>query len=716
MKAKKIFFYIPISLSFSLYVNANSDFSDDDTLEQVEVITELERYKATNKLKSDVNLSLLGQQTAFTAPISVVNYNQQAIEQTEARNIVDAIAKMDASVMNFGGETNTLSGIYVRGLQLDARQFSVNGLAGLYSSYNSPLSAVASAQLIKGASTATVGMDPEGSSGASVNIQTKRATDAPINIVGMRWYSQDRTQPYFDFGRRFGNNNQWGIRISGLYRDGDTAREQFSERNKEIAIGADYRGDKLRAAIDYMYTKRATKGGRARIQDIQDLDFALATAPDGAINLIPHWSGQTTEDQTVMATFEYDLPYQIMLSGGIGHMASKYYGAFGQIRMTDPQTYNIQSMRAMDYKINTTSANLKLHGDFNTRSISHNWNIGWDSVIRTRDFKQSPVIDYKKVTTFRNINIYHPILPSAPTYKPLIQSTDEKVQAHSVAFADTVGLFEDVLRLTLGGRYQWIKQTDYQSNIHANSHRFSPMITLAYQPTSDLIWYANYLEDLEPGAIDEDGVMSKPLVSKQIELGVRKNWGEQYTTTFSLYQLSRPGTITSKAANNYPRKAGEQQGKERNRGLEFNLYANLLNGHLRPNLGISYNKGELIDYANYAGQIINGVQVASPRIIAKAGIEWDTPFIQGLTLNSAIQYYSSSYQDYAKKYKFPSYTTVDIGAKYTFKLQQQQFTVKLGVENLFNKNYWQVQRGRYDRSFALLGMPRTYWANVEFSF
>ena len=140
MKAKKIFFYISISLSFSLYVNANSDFSDDDTLEQVEVITELERYKATNKLKSDVNLSLLGQQTAFTAPISVVNYNQQAIEQTEARNIVDAIAKMDASVMNFGGETNTLSGIYVRGLQLDARQFSVNGLAGLYSSYNSPLS------------------------------------------------------------------------------------------------------------------------------------------------------------------------------------------------------------------------------------------------------------------------------------------------------------------------------------------------------------------------------------------------------------------------------------------------------------------------------------------------------------------------------------------------------------------------------------------------
>ncbi|OBW99923.1 ligand-gated channel protein [Gallibacterium genomosp. 1] len=715
MKKKTIFFYILICLSSPHIVIADSDFSDN-TLEQVEVITELERYKATNKLKSDVNLSLLGQQTAFATPISVINYNQQAIEQTEARNIVDAIAKMDASVMNFGGETNTLSGIYVRGLQLDARQFSVNGLTGLYSSYNSPLSAVASAQLIKGASTATVGMDPEGSSGASVNIQTKRATDTPINILGMAWYSKDRTQPYFDFGRRFGNNKQWGIRISGLYRDGDTARKHFNERNSEIAIGADYRGDKLRTAIDYMHTKRATKGGRARIQDIQDLDFVLAPAPDGEINLIPHWSGQTTEDQTIMATFEYDLPYHTMLSGGIGHMSSKYYGAFGQIRMATPQTYNIQSMRAMNYKINTTSANLKLHGDFNTHIISHNWNIAWDSVIRTRDFKQSPVIDYKKDKTFRNINLYNPVFPNSPTYKALVQSTNEKVQAHSIAFADTLGFFEDELRLTVGGRYQWIKQTDYQSDTKADNHRFSPMLTLAYQPTSNLIWYANYLEDLEPGAVDEDGVMSKPLVSKQIELGVRKNWGEQYTTTLSIYQLSRPGTITSKAANNYQRKAGEQQGKERNRGIEFNLYANLLNGYLRSNLGISYNKGELLDYANWAGQIIDGTQVASPRIIAKAGIEWDTPFIQGLTLNSALQYYSSSYQDYAKKYKFPSYTTVDIGAKYAFKLQQQQFILKLGVENLFNKHYWQVQRGRYDRSFAVLGMPRTYWANIELSF
>ncbi|KIE92287.1 putative ABC transporter ATP-binding protein [Actinobacillus pleuropneumoniae] len=160
------------------------------TLEQVDVAAQFEKAKAAgDKQKEIVNLSLLGRQTAFTSPISVVNYDEKAFEDKAPRNVVDAIAKTDASVMNFGGESNTLSGVYVRNLQLDMRQVSVNGLAGLYSTYNSPTVAVASAQLIKGASTATTGMDPEGSAGASMNIETKRATDEEINKIGFGWYS-----------------------------------------------------------------------------------------------------------------------------------------------------------------------------------------------------------------------------------------------------------------------------------------------------------------------------------------------------------------------------------------------------------------------------------------------------------------------------------------------------------------------------------------------
>ena len=109
------------------------------------------------------------------------------------------------------------------------------------------------------------------------------------------------------------------------------------------------------------------------------------------------------------------------------------------------------------------------------------------------------------------------------------------------------------------------------------------MITLAYQPTSDLIWYANYLEDLEPGAVDEDGVMSKPLVSKQIELGVRKNWGGTIHHHIQpLSTLSTGNKLLVKQLITIRVKPENSKGKERNRGIEFNLYANLIEWSLTP--------------------------------------------------------------------------------------------------------------------------------------
>ena len=233
-------------------------------------------------LRDRVNLGLLGRANAFTSPITVVNYDQKVLDDNASRTLVDTIAKTDASSMQFGGESNTLQGLYVRGLQLDARQFSVNGLAGLYSYYHTPTAGVASAQLIKGASSSTVGMDPEGAAGSSVNIETKKATDEGNRKVSLGWYSKNRGEVALDLGHRFGENKEWGVRFNAKYRNGETARKGYKENDsQEFALNADYRGEKLRVAWDAMYNHRNTEGGRARVQDMQNLNFAMPAAPDG---------------------------------------------------------------------------------------------------------------------------------------------------------------------------------------------------------------------------------------------------------------------------------------------------------------------------------------------------------------------------------------------------------------------------------------------------
>ena len=728
-------------------------------LQEVNVRADAKRVKAARSysiasdgdLRDRVNLGVLGKANAFTAPITVVNYDEQALNNTEARTLVDAVAKKDASVWQFGGESNTLTGLYFRGYQLDARQFSVNGLAGMYGTQGTASVQVGSAQLIKGASTAVNGMDPEGAVSGSVNIETKKAADEGNRKIGLGWFSNNRAQGTFDLGQRFGENKEFGVRANGKLRHGDTPRHGYSEDNKEFALNADYRGEKVRVAFDSIYAKRKTNGGRARMQDIQNLQDRLFDAPDGKTNLLPSWNWQNTVGQTNMLTFEWDAFDNAQITGGIGYNKARYYGTLisptvclnATSTCTDAQNtnasgkvtarnydYNTGTARLTDQYFRTLSMNLSARGEFETGPVTHNWSTAFDRVIRQRATTRGLSAGSSSAKISASGDIAAQLDSFQPDYATDWESSanlDANIKVNSLALSNTLGFADNKYRLTLGGRFQAVEYTDKKAGQSGDAKRFSPMFMAAWVPQPDLVVYGNYMEDLEPADIktDDDGntTMSKPRVSRQFEVGVRKNWGN-FVTTLNAFQIKRPGywrgSTTSKtdfaAYKALGGAAGDEQGMERSRGIEFNTYANLLNNTLRPTLGLMYLQSTVKNYPNAADNLVNGVQVANPRVIAKAGVEWDTPFAKGLTLSSNVSYFGKSYQDTQKQYAFPSYTLVDVGARYKTKLGKNTLTVSSSVENLFNKNYWQVQRGQYDRSFAVVGMPRTYWLKAELDF
>ena len=728
-------------------------------LQEVNVRADAKRVKAARSysiasdgdLRDRVNLGVLGKANAFTAPITVVNYDEQALNNTEARTLVDAVAKKDASVWQFGGESNTLTGLYFRGYQLDARQFSVNGLAGMYGTQGTASVQVGSAQLIKGASTAVNGMDPEGAVSGSVNIETKKAADEGNRKIGLGWFSNNRAQGTFDLGQRFGENKEFGVRANGKLRHGDTPRHGYSEDNKEFALNADYRGEKVRVAFDSIYAKRKTNGGRARMQDIQNLQGRLFDAPDGKTNLLPSWNWQNTVGQTNMLTFEWDAFDNAQITGGIGYNKARYYGTLisptvclnATSTCTDAQNtnasgkvtarnydYNTGTARLTDQYFRTLSMNLSARGEFETGPVTHNWSTAFDRVIRQRATTRGLSAGSSSAKISASGDIAAQLDSFQPDYATDWESSanlDANIKVNSLALSNTLGFADNKYRLTLGGRFQAVEYTDKKAGQSGDAKRFSPMFMAAWVPQPDLVVYGNYMEDLEPADIktDDDGntTMSKPRVSRQFEVGVRKNWGN-FVTTLNAFQIKRPGywrgSTTSKtdfaAYKALGGAAGDEQGMERSRGIEFNTYANLLNNTLRPTLGLMYLQSTVKNYPNAADNLVNGVQVANPRVIAKAGVEWDTPFAKGLTLSSNVSYFGKSYQDTQKQYAFPSYTLVDVGARYKTKLGKNTLTVSSSVENLFNKNYWQVQRGQYDRSFAVVGMPRTYWLKAELDF
>lgn len=593
----------------------------------------------------------------------------------------------------------------------------------------------------------------------------KKAADEGNRKIGLGRFSNNRAQGTFDLGQRFGENKAFGVRANGKLRHGDTPRHGYSEDNKEFAVNADYRGETLRVAFDSIYAKRKTNGGRARMQDIQNAGGRLFGAPDGKTNLLPSWNWQNTAGQTNMLTFEWDAFDNAQITGGIGYNKARYYGTLisptvclnATSTCTDMQNtnasgkvtarnydYNTGTARLTDQYFRTLSMNLSARGEFETGPVTHNWSTAFDRVIRQRKTINGSGNGNSKIEVKANENIANQLASFTADYPNSWENSanlDANIKVNSLALSDTLGFVDNKYRLTLGGRFQAVEYTNKKKSQSGDAKRFSPMLMAAWVPQPDLVVYGNYMEDLEPADIktDDSGetTMAKPRVSRQFEVGVRKNWGN-FVTTLNAFQIKRPGywrghtttkttkgvttTLTYGNNSDFARykaqggAAGDEQGMERNRGIEFNTYANLLNNTLRPTLGLMYLQSTVKEYPNSRDMLVNGVQVANPRVIAKAGLEWDTPFAKGLTLNGNVSYFGKSYQDTQKQYAFPSYTLVDVGARYKTKLGKNTLTVSSSVENLFNKNYWQVQRGQYDRSFAVVGMPRTYWLKAELDF
>ena len=64
--------------------------------------------------------------------------------------------------------------------------------------------------------------------------------------------------------------------------------------------------------------------------------------------------------------------------------------------------------------------------------------------------------------------------------------------------------------------------------------------------------------------------------------------------------------------------------------------------------------------------------------------------------------------------KIPAWTTVDLGARYTFNSpwNNNPITVRVNVDNVFDKSYWKTAEGNY----MYAGEPRTFRISATFKF
>lgn len=106
--------------------------------------------------------------------------------------------------------------------------------------------------------------------------------------------------------------------------------------------------------------------------------------------------------------------------------------------------------------------------------------------------------------------------------------------------------------------------------------------------------------------------------------------------------------------------------------------------------------------------------VGVPHTLINLGAEWDTPFINHLTLSDLVIYTSPQYVDVANTQKLPGWTRFDIGARYVFRRQGgKPVIIRANVENAFNRGYWAAAAPNYG---IALGSARTFPLSAQFDF
>lgn len=668
--------------------------------DQAEAIGGLQKTYSGGQFARGGSLGILGNTDLMNVPFSTTNYTSELIQNQQALSVADVVMN-DASVRTLTSRGGFGDDFQVRGFTVSNGDISMNGLFGLAPSTRVPLEMIERVEVLKGPGALANGVGPGGSVGGSINVVTKRAADIPLTRLTTTYMGEANFGTHLDVGRRFGEDNQWGVRVNGLVRGGEGNIDGGKQNLNLGSVGLDYTGARTRWSLDAFATRGETKEFRPQTS-FAGSALAVPAVPDARLNFYP---GTKLQDnvKTVMTRLEHDLNDSTTLYGSLGYTDLDYEQTFPSGRPDALGNFNV-SNAYYDQYTKSKAADIGVRTKFKTGSINHTLAVGANYL------DQETGYFYATSATTNPSNLYNPApLPAMTVARgaPRISSVTEQ---SSLAVADTMAFANDRVLVTLGLRHQTMGQTNYNVTSGAQSSHYkqdvvTPLAGLVFKPMKNVSVYTNYTAGLTRGATAgpttaNAGETFAPQKSKQNEVGVKVDWG-QLTTQAAFYQIKKPGAMTDPVTNVY-----SFGGEQRNRGLELTAYGEIQRG-LRAMASASFNNAKL---ARTAGGVNQGNNAAGvPDRTFNLGLDWDTP-VQGLSINGRVINTSAVYADAANRLRVDAWTRLDLGARYATKVAGKPVVFRANLENVADKNYWVVS------NYVTVGAPRTLMLSAAVDF
>lgn len=626
-------------------------------------------------------LGMLGNKDVMDTPFSVTSYTAKTLADLQTVTVADALER-DPSVRSTGQAGGIVDSFFIRGFPVgegNLGELAFDGVYGVAPNYRVFTEYAERVEVLKGPGALMYGISPNSGVGGVINIVPKRPLDEDLTRFTASYAMDSQVGGHLDVSRRFGDENQFGVRFNGNLQGGDTA---VDDQHRDLGIGAialDYRGERLRLNLDFISQKESFEGASRPFTIAPGVE--VPSAPNGRTNLPQDWGWSDTKEQSALLGGEYDLSDSLTLfahAGGGKSDVKRMSDQVPRILNEAGDTSNIPGY--YKFNVDRSTADIGLRGVFSTGPISHT------TTVMATTYQDELSRGINNGSEIRS-NIYHPVeVPKQYINAPKVLRVSES-QLSGVALTDTLSMLDDRFQLTLGVRRQDIESRNYSATGAVSSKyddsATTPLVGVVVKPWDNVALYYNYVEglskgDIAPGTAANAGETFAPYESKQHEVGVKYELGT-FMTTLALFQIEKPSGEIG-AGNVF-----SVQAEQRNRGIEWSVFGEVAPG-TRLMGGVTLLDGELTKSATAANR--GNKPVGVPDVQANLWAEWDTPWLEGFTLTGGAIYTDRQYVNQANTQRLDAWTRFDGGARYATKIDGRATTFRATVQNVFDREYW----------------------------
>jgi iron complex outermembrane recepter protein len=632
------------------------------------------------------------------------------------------ITTLDASIGDAYNSQGYVSYLKIRGFDLDNRfNYRRDGLP-INAETALSLANKSSIEVLKGSSGIQAGTSAPG---GLVNLVVKRPTAAPLSSVMLSLSERGTTEASVDLSRRFGEGQVFGLRINA---SAAALRPQLHDAKGErqaFALAGDWRvapETLLEAEFEWNRQSQPSQPGFSLLGDtvpdakkidprtnLNNQDWSLPVVFNNQHaslrlqqRLNADWKAQAHLGlQRLKSDDRLAYPFGCTAADGT-YYADRYCpnGDFDQY-----------DFRSENERRNSDALDLSLAGKFVTAGLRHELSTG---LLLSRFESRFQRQAYNWAGT-GNIS---GDLPTTADPSLTDENTNRDERSSEFYLRDAVQL-SAAWQAWLGLRHTRLTRdsvrTDGSRATHYRQSVTTPWLGLSYALSSQHMVYASWGQGIESevtpnrSRYTNAGQALAALKSEQIELGFKSgsstvDWG------VNVFDTQRPAWRDIGACEDDDSCTRVADGNARHRGIEAQADLKWRDGGLLASAMKLRARREGSADASLNGLKPTNVPETTLKLQARQNV-----WLPGLQLQAGLVYEGRRAVLPDNSISIPSWTRLDLGARYEQSLGKQLLIWRVGVDNLADRRAWKESPYQYSHAYLFPLAPRTWRASLEVS-